>query len=48
MVRRLVSKNKTRFQEDGYDLDLKYISPRIIAMDCTSEGLEEFYRNPMK
>ena len=47
-VRRMVSKNKIRFQEDGYDLDLTYVTDNIIAMGCPSEGFEEFYRNPME
>ncbi len=45
-VRRLVSKKKRRFEFGGYDLDLTYVTPRVIAMGYPSEGVSAFYRNP--
>lgn len=30
--RALVSQNKRRFKQDGYDLDLCYLHPRVVVM----------------
>ena len=47
MVKSLVSKKKNRFCYDGFDLDLSYITERIIAMGLPSTNLEGLYRNSM-
>nr|XP_051696843.1 phosphatidylinositol 3,4,5-trisphosphate 3-phosphatase TPTE2-like isoform X22 [Oryctolagus cuniculus] len=48
LTRRLVSENKRRYRRDGFDLDLTYITDRIIAMSFPSSGKQSFYRNPIK
>ncbi|XP_047410244.1 phosphatidylinositol 3,4,5-trisphosphate 3-phosphatase TPTE2-like [Sciurus carolinensis] len=48
LTRRMVSGNKRRYTKDGFDLDLTYITERIIAMSFPSSGKQSFYRNPIQ
>jgi phosphatidylinositol-3,4,5-trisphosphate 3-phosphatase/dual-specificity protein phosphatase PTEN len=44
-LREIVSGPKHRFKQDGYNLDLTYITPRIVAMSFPASGVESLYRN---
>jgi phosphatidylinositol-3,4,5-trisphosphate 3-phosphatase/dual-specificity protein phosphatase PTEN len=44
-MKRCVSLKKKRFENDLFDLDLAYISKKVIAMGYPSIGYESMYRN---
>ncbi|XP_075908017.1 phosphatidylinositol 3,4,5-trisphosphate 3-phosphatase TPTE2-like isoform X2 [Petromyzon marinus] len=46
--RQMVSQNKRRYRKDGFDLDLTYVTERVIAMSFPSSGTQSMYRNPIK
>uniref|UniRef100_A0A8C1GG98 Transmembrane phosphatase with tensin homology n=1 Tax=Cyprinus carpio TaxID=7962 RepID=A0A8C1GG98_CYPCA len=48
VTRRMVSENKRRYQKDGFDLDLTYVTDRVIAMSFPSSGKQALYRNPIR
>ena len=46
-IKRLVSKQKRRFQDSNFDLDMSYITEKVIAMGFPSTGMEKMYRNSL-
>jgi phosphatidylinositol-3,4,5-trisphosphate 3-phosphatase/dual-specificity protein phosphatase PTEN len=48
IIRTKVSKKKKRFEVDGFNLDLSYITEHLIAMGFPSESIEGIYRNNMR
>ena len=44
-IQKLVSKNKRRYKDEKYDLDLTYITNRLIAMSFPGAGVRKIYRN---
>jgi len=44
-IRSIVSGKKKRFKDRKYDLDLSYITPRLIAMAFPGSGFQTVYRN---
>ena len=44
-LRQIVSGKRNRFQEGDYNLDITYITPRILAMSFPAQGFESLYRN---
>ena len=47
IMKRLVSKQKRRYQDENFDLDMSYITNRVIAMGYPSIGCETVYRNSL-
>ncbi len=47
-ARQMISQNKRRYQQDGYDLDLTYVTKRIIATSFPSTGMLALFRNPIE
>lgn len=47
-LKQLVSKEKRRFEEDGFNLDLTYVTNRLIAFGYPAESFEGIYRNHYK
>jgi phosphatidylinositol-3,4,5-trisphosphate 3-phosphatase/dual-specificity protein phosphatase PTEN len=45
LLREYVGGPKNRYREDKFNLDLTYITPRVIAMAFPGEGFEKLYRN---
>jgi protein-tyrosine phosphatase len=45
-ARKMVSLKKRRYKQDGFDLDLSYVTERVIAMGFPSQGMQGLYRNP--
>ncbi len=46
-LRKMVSGKRRRFQDSQYDLDISYITPRVIAMSYPGTGIESTFRNPI-
>ena len=47
ILKRLVSKKKRRLQTEFYDLDMAYITERVIGMGFPATGCETLYRNSL-
>ena len=49
MIRTMVSGHRNRFQNEQYNLDITYITPRVLAMSFpASTVVEKAYRNPIE
>lgn len=46
-IRNLVSKKRRRMLVGGYDLDMSYITDRVLAMSFPAERMRAVYRNPL-
>ena len=47
VFKRIVSKQKRRYQDSTFDLDMSYITEKVIAMGYPSTGMETLYRNSL-
>jgi len=47
-IKKMVSKKKRRFEGEGFNLDLSYVTDRVIAMGYPSQRVESMYRNSLE
>jgi phosphatidylinositol-3,4,5-trisphosphate 3-phosphatase and dual-specificity protein phosphatase PTEN len=47
-LREIVSGKRKRFQDDNYNLDITYITDRVLAMSFPAQGFESLYRNSIE
>ncbi|XP_036321126.1 serine-rich adhesin for platelets [Rhagoletis pomonella] len=48
VLRNVVSKQRIRYKENGYNLDLAYICDNIIAMGYPADNIESIFRNRLE
>ncbi|XP_062104740.1 phosphatidylinositol 3,4,5-trisphosphate 3-phosphatase and protein-tyrosine-phosphatase PTEN1 [Humulus lupulus] len=46
-IRNLVSRQRRRMLVEGYDLDMSYITDRLLAMSFPAERMRAMFRNPL-
>jgi len=44
-IRKIVSGHRRRFEDEQYNLDITYITKRVLAMSFPASGFEICYRN---
>jgi len=47
-IKKMVSKKKRRFEGEGFNLDLSYVTDQVIAMGYPSQRVESVYRNSLE
>ena len=47
-LKKMVSKKKRRFEGEGFNLDLSYVTDRVIAMGYPSQSVESVFRNSLE
>ena len=47
-IKKMVSKKKRRFEGEGFNLDLSYVTDRVIAMGYPSQRVESMFRNSLE
>lgn len=45
LLKKLVSRNRNRYQDSRFNLDLSYITNRVIAMGLPGQGFYKLFRN---
>ena len=44
-LRKIVSGKRKRFEDATYNLDITYVTKRVLAMSFPASGIETMYRN---